>query len=157
MRQPKIAAEIAKELGKFHKVNIPGPKEPQLWVDILKFFEKGFFFFFFLASAFRVLAISYTNPMSVLYLSLLAASTLAFEEPDKQKLFETISFEELYKEIVELRVLLFSQWSFSYCSWCVLVKVSHLLWSDDWNRNSQAYLTHLWCLLIMICSLETWC
>lgn len=71
MRQPKIAAEIAKELGKFHKVNIPGPKEPQLWVDILKFFEK--------------------------------ASTLAFEEPDKQKLFETISFEELYKEIVELR------------------------------------------------------
>ncbi|KAJ4891095.1 putative ethanolamine kinase [Raphanus sativus] len=102
MRQPKIAAEIAKELGKFHKVNIPGPKEPQLWVDILKFFEKGFFFFF-LASAFRVLAISYTNPMSVLYLSLLAASTLAFEEPDKQKLFETISFEELYKEIVELR------------------------------------------------------
>lgn len=56
-----------------------------------------------------MLAISYTNPMSVLYLSLLAASTLAFEEPDKQKLFETISFEELYKEIVELRVLLFSQ------------------------------------------------
>ncbi|KAJ0238988.1 ethanolamine kinase [Hirschfeldia incana] len=71
MRQPKIAAEIAKELGKFHKVNIPGPKEPQLWVDILKFFEK--------------------------------ASTLAFEEPDRQKLFETISFEELHKEIIELR------------------------------------------------------
>ncbi|CAN7011831.1 hypothetical protein Bca4012_030395 [Brassica carinata] len=71
MRQPKIAAEIAKELGKFHKVNIPGPKEPQLWVDILKFFEK--------------------------------ASTLAFEEPDRQKLFETISFDELYKEIIELR------------------------------------------------------
>ncbi|KAL0721727.1 hypothetical protein Bca4012_036326 [Brassica carinata] len=71
MRQPKIAAEIAKELGKFHKVNIPGPKEPQLWVDILKFFEK--------------------------------ASTLSFEEPDRQKLFETISFEELYKEIIELR------------------------------------------------------
>lgn len=71
MRQPKIAAEIAKELGKFHKVNIPGPKEPQLWVDILKFFEK--------------------------------ASTLTFEEPDRQKLYETISFEELYKEIIELR------------------------------------------------------
>lgn len=71
MRQPKIAAEIAKELGKFHKVNIPGPKEPQLWVDILKFFEK--------------------------------ASTLVFEEPDRQKLYETISFEELYKEIIELR------------------------------------------------------
>ncbi|CAF1834133.1 probable ethanolamine kinase [Brassica napus] len=71
MRQPKIAAEVAKELGKFHKVNIPGPKEPQLWVDILKFFEK--------------------------------ASTLAFEEPDRQKLFDTISFEELYKEIIELR------------------------------------------------------
>uniref|UniRef100_A0A1J3IMP9 ethanolamine kinase n=1 Tax=Noccaea caerulescens TaxID=107243 RepID=A0A1J3IMP9_NOCCA len=71
MRQPKIAAQIAKEVGKFHKVDIPGSKEPQLWVDILKFFEK--------------------------------ASTLKFEEPDKQKLFETISFEELHKEIIELR------------------------------------------------------
>ncbi|ESQ50181.1 hypothetical protein EUTSA_v10002015mg [Eutrema salsugineum] len=71
MRQPKIAAEIAKELGKFHKVEIPGSKEPQLWVDIVKFFEK--------------------------------ASTLRFEEPDRQKLFETISFEELHKEIIELR------------------------------------------------------
>lgn len=43
MRQPKIAAQIAKELGKFHQVDIPGSKEPQLWVDILKFFEKGLF------------------------------------------------------------------------------------------------------------------
>lgn len=42
MREPKIAAEIAKELGQFHKVDIPGSKEPQLWVDILKFYEKGF-------------------------------------------------------------------------------------------------------------------
>jgi ethanolamine kinase len=71
MREPKIAAQIARELGKFHKVDIPGSKEPQLWVDILKFYEK--------------------------------ASTLTFEEPDKQKLFETISFEELHKEIIELR------------------------------------------------------
>ena len=30
-----------------------------------------------------------------------------FEEPDRQKLYETISFEELYKEIIELRVLHF--------------------------------------------------
>ncbi|VVB01676.1 unnamed protein product [Arabis nemorensis] len=71
MRQPKIAAQIAKELGKFHQVDIPGSKEPQLWVDILKFFER--------------------------------ASTLRFEEPDKQKLYEKISFEELHKEIIELR------------------------------------------------------
>lgn len=48
MREPKIAAEIAKELGKFHKVDIPGSKEPQLWVDIFKFYEKGFTFIFVL-------------------------------------------------------------------------------------------------------------
>jgi ethanolamine kinase len=48
MREPKIAAQIARELGKFHKVDIPGSKEPQLWVDILKFYEKGYKFIFVL-------------------------------------------------------------------------------------------------------------
>lgn len=73
MRQPKIAAEIAKELGKFHKVNIPGPKEPQLWVDILKFFEKGFLFFFLsllTIACSRVLAILYKPIILVRYLYL---------------------------------------------------------------------------------------
>ena len=69
MRQPKIAAEIAKELGKFHKVNIPGPKEPQLWVDILKFFEKGFFFIFLLL-LYSVGYISYKPIILVRYLYL---------------------------------------------------------------------------------------
>ncbi|KAL4654032.1 hypothetical protein ACB092_01G348900 [Castanea dentata] len=41
MRKPKLAAEIAKQLRKFHKVEIPGSKEPQLWNDISKFFEKA--------------------------------------------------------------------------------------------------------------------
>ncbi|KAL0013815.1 hypothetical protein SO802_000884 [Lithocarpus litseifolius] len=41
MRKPKIAAEIAKQLRKFHEVEIPGSKEPQLWIDISKFFEKA--------------------------------------------------------------------------------------------------------------------
>jgi ethanolamine kinase len=42
MRKPKLAAEIAKQLHKFHEVEIPGPKEPQLWNDISKFFDQGF-------------------------------------------------------------------------------------------------------------------
>jgi len=41
MRDPKLAAEIAKQLRKFHKVEIPGSREPQLWIDLSKFFEKG--------------------------------------------------------------------------------------------------------------------
>ena len=42
MRKPKLAAEIAKQLRRFHQVEIPGSKEPQLWNDMMKFFEKGF-------------------------------------------------------------------------------------------------------------------
>nr|GLL45229.1 probable ethanolamine kinase [Ipomoea trifida] len=41
MRKPKLAAEIAKTLHEFHQVEIPGPKEPQLWNDIFKFFSKA--------------------------------------------------------------------------------------------------------------------
>lgn len=41
MRNPKLAAEIAKQLRRFHQVEIPGSKEPQLWNDVSKFFEKG--------------------------------------------------------------------------------------------------------------------
>lgn len=41
MRQPKLVAEIAKQLRNFHEVEIPGPKEPQLWNDIFKFFDRG--------------------------------------------------------------------------------------------------------------------
>ncbi|OMP09136.1 hypothetical protein COLO4_05782 [Corchorus olitorius] len=73
MRKPKLAAEIAKQLRRFHQVEIPGSKEPQLWVDICKFFEK--------------------------------ASTLQFEDIDKQKIYETISFKEIHKEITQLKEL----------------------------------------------------
>ncbi|XP_050127631.1 probable ethanolamine kinase [Malus sylvestris] len=41
MRNPKLAADIAKELRRFHQVEIPGSKEPQLWIDMFKFFEKA--------------------------------------------------------------------------------------------------------------------
>ncbi|XP_061374829.1 probable ethanolamine kinase isoform X1 [Gastrolobium bilobum] len=41
MREPKLAAKIAKQLKRFHHVEIPGSKEPQLWNDIWKFFEKA--------------------------------------------------------------------------------------------------------------------
>lgn len=45
MRETKMAAKIAKQLRRFHHVEIPGSKEPQLWKDILKFFEKGPLYF----------------------------------------------------------------------------------------------------------------
>ena len=41
MREPKLASKIAKQLQRFHHVEIPGSKEPQLWNDVWKFFEKG--------------------------------------------------------------------------------------------------------------------
>ncbi|CAL0320078.1 unnamed protein product [Lupinus luteus] len=41
IRDPKLAAKVAKELRRFHHVDIPGSKEPQLWNDIWKFFEKA--------------------------------------------------------------------------------------------------------------------
>ncbi|MBA0848028.1 hypothetical protein Goshw_027082 [Gossypium schwendimanii] len=71
MRKPKLVSEIAKQLRRFHQVEIPGSKEPQLWVDIFKFFEK--------------------------------ASTLQFEDTDKQRTYETISFKEVHKEVTELK------------------------------------------------------
>ncbi|KAL6846198.1 hypothetical protein ACP4OV_023646 [Aristida adscensionis] len=71
MREPQIAAEIAKELQKFHQVDIPGSKEPQLWNDIFKFLKK--------------------------------ASVLKFEDNEKQKRYETISFREIQDEVKELK------------------------------------------------------
>ncbi|XP_034699105.1 probable ethanolamine kinase isoform X1 [Vitis riparia] len=73
MKIPKLAAEIAKQLRKFHQVEIPGSKEPQLWIDIFKFFEK--------------------------------ASTLKFDDIEKQKKYKEISFEEVHNEVVELKEL----------------------------------------------------
>ncbi|XP_019159920.1 PREDICTED: probable ethanolamine kinase isoform X2 [Ipomoea nil] len=73
MRKPKLAAEIAKQLHKFHQVEIPGCKEPQLWHDIFKFFQK--------------------------------ASTLEFDDSEKQRKFKTISFEEVHNEVNELKEL----------------------------------------------------
>ncbi|XP_044464738.1 probable ethanolamine kinase [Mangifera indica] len=73
MIKPKLAAEIAKQLHRFHQVEIPGSKEPQLWNDISDFFEK--------------------------------ASSLQFDEIEKQRIYEAISFEEVQKEVAELKEL----------------------------------------------------
>lgn len=73
MRKPKLAAEIAKQLRRFHQVEIPGSKEPQLWIEIFKFFQK--------------------------------ASTLTFDEDEKQNKYEIISFEEVHAEVIELKEL----------------------------------------------------
>ncbi|PSS36243.1 Ethanolamine kinase [Actinidia chinensis var. chinensis] len=73
MSKPKLAAEITKQLRRFHQVEIPGSKGPQLWKDILKFFQ--------------------------------TASTLMFDDSEKQTKYETISFDEVYAEVVELKEL----------------------------------------------------
>ncbi|KAK3210879.1 hypothetical protein Dsin_015585 [Dipteronia sinensis] len=73
MRNSKLAAEIAKQLRNFHQVEIPGSKEPQLWNDISKFYEK--------------------------------ASGLEFDDIEKQRMYEGISFKEVHKEIFELKEL----------------------------------------------------
>uniref|UniRef100_A0A2P2KNU4 ethanolamine kinase n=1 Tax=Rhizophora mucronata TaxID=61149 RepID=A0A2P2KNU4_RHIMU len=73
MRKKKLAAEIAKQLHKFHKVEIPGSKEPQLWNDIFKFYEN--------------------------------ASILQFDDLEKQKKYETISFKDVYNDILEIKEL----------------------------------------------------
>uniref|UniRef100_A0A453KUR1 ethanolamine kinase n=1 Tax=Aegilops tauschii subsp. strangulata TaxID=200361 RepID=A0A453KUR1_AEGTS len=72
MKEPRIAAEIAKQLQKFHQVDIPGSKEPQLWNDVFKFLKK--------------------------------ASVLKFEDNEKQKRYEMISFREIQDEVKELKV-----------------------------------------------------
>ncbi|GMN60886.1 hypothetical protein TIFTF001_029971 [Ficus carica] len=73
MKKPKLAAGIAKQLREFHQVEIPGSKEPQLWNDLFKFFEK--------------------------------ASTLEFDDREKQRIYETIFFKEVHNEINELKEL----------------------------------------------------
>ncbi|CAI9261996.1 unnamed protein product [Lactuca saligna] len=73
LRKPKLAAEIAKQLSRFHQVDIPGSKEPQLWIDISKFFER--------------------------------ASSLTFDDDEKQKRYSTISFKEVHTEIIKLKEL----------------------------------------------------
>ncbi|KAH6807489.1 Protein kinase superfamily protein [Perilla frutescens var. frutescens] len=71
MRKPKLVAEIAKQLRRFHEVEIPGFREPQLWNDISKFFSR--------------------------------ALTLKFDDSEKQKKFEMVSFEEINKEVNDLK------------------------------------------------------
>ncbi|XP_047320699.1 probable ethanolamine kinase, partial [Impatiens glandulifera] len=73
IRKPELAAEIAKQLCKFHKVEIPGPRASELWNDIFKFLDK--------------------------------ASSLAFDDSEKQMIYNTISFEHVRNEIIELKEL----------------------------------------------------
>ncbi|XP_028781392.1 probable ethanolamine kinase [Neltuma alba] len=41
MREPKLVAKIAKQVKRFHQLEVPGSKEPQLWNDIFKFFNQA--------------------------------------------------------------------------------------------------------------------
>ena len=40
-------------------------------------------------------------------MTILAASTLLFDDSEKQTKYETISFDEVYAEVVELKVVTF--------------------------------------------------
>ncbi|KAF9613208.1 hypothetical protein IFM89_006309 [Coptis chinensis] len=73
MSKPKLSADIARQLRKFHEVEIPGSREPQLWNDMTKFLEK--------------------------------ASGLKFDDIEKQRRYETISFEEVRDAVSELKDL----------------------------------------------------
>ncbi|KAK1282636.1 hypothetical protein QJS10_CPB22g01152 [Acorus calamus] len=41
MSKPKLATKIARQLHKFHEVDVPGSREPQLWSDMFKFLERA--------------------------------------------------------------------------------------------------------------------
>ncbi|KAF9598380.1 hypothetical protein IFM89_027332 [Coptis chinensis] len=73
MSKPKLSADIARQLRKFHEVEIPGSRELQLWNDMTKFLEK--------------------------------ASGLKFDDIEKQRRYETISFEEVRDAVSELKDL----------------------------------------------------
>ncbi|PON78400.1 Protein kinase-like domain containing protein [Parasponia andersonii] len=93
MKRPKLAAEIAKQLRRFHQVEIPGSKEPQLWNDMFKFFEK--------------------------------ASSLEFDDSEKQRIYNTISFKEIHSEIIELKLLVGASSQ----------NVLNSVWGGDGRRN----------------------
>ncbi|MQM04741.1 hypothetical protein Taro_037542, partial [Colocasia esculenta] len=86
MSKPKLAAKIARELRKFHQVEIPGSKEPQLWNDIFKFLDKGYF------------SITMINSFGT-------AGAIKFDDIEKQTRYESISFEEIHNEITQLKDL----------------------------------------------------
>lgn len=46
---------------------------------------------------------------------LLAASTLTFDEDEKQNKYETISFEEVNAEVIELKVVTLLMPRFNWC------------------------------------------
>lgn len=46
---------------------------------------------------------------------LLAASTLTFDEDEKQNKYETISFEEVNAEVIELKVVTLLMLRFNWC------------------------------------------
>lgn len=46
---------------------------------------------------------------------LLAASTLTFDEDEKQNKYETISFEEVNAEVIELKVVTLLMPCFNWC------------------------------------------
>ena len=107
MKNPKLAAEIAKQLREFHQVEIPGSKEPQLWNDMLKFFDKGLVLIEHLlhSSLIYIYIIFISCEFSYDHvLSFDTASTLEFDDIEKQRLYKTISFKEIHNEITELKV-----------------------------------------------------
>lgn len=152
MSLPKLAAHIAKELRRLHDTEVPGSREPQLWVDIAKFVEEGlsslmeilnpscsiYFSFLKVSDLFvfkhlwTLIVVTQTRmlcvckcrdrlfraqkgclePLSFQIVAssdvvsdcLVAASTVSFDDHQKQKMYESISFIELRQEIDALKV-----------------------------------------------------
>ncbi|XP_060175642.1 probable ethanolamine kinase isoform X1 [Lycium barbarum] len=130
LRNPKLAAEIAKQLRKFHQVEIPGSKEPQVWNDVLKFFTKGASFtehspviLYYREiihprldnmygpssltdwKACTELTATTKDPLMRECFSIFIASTLQFDDGEKKIKYETILFQEVHNEIIELKEL----------------------------------------------------
>lgn len=165
MRDPKLTAEIAKQLNKFHQVQIPGSKEPQLWIDMLKFFEKGFSLLLY---EWFVHAFFYF-PFELVVVFHFLASALSFDDDEKDKKYRTISFEEVHNEIDKLKVrllfcfhMLFTKFSHS----AICTSINHITIQElnsilfnhcifCRNRKWQIVWILLLYLHIMICFVET--
>ena len=146
MGKPELAKLTAVEVRRLHELEIPGSQEPLLWQDIYKFIDKGIL----LGSSFLqgmgkrqlcvfVVCVCFTgqtldmlwsvskfSQLSIHHIYLVyAASSVTFEDSEKQKIYETISFDSLRAEVEELRVKRCSLCCYCFLSWLPFRQVQH--------------------------------
>lgn len=99
MREPKLVPKIAKEMKRFHQLEVPGSKEPQLWNDIFKFFERGPSSFFIFPWAVIVVGFVFSLILTLeLHLSLWFLTT--FEAPFN---FVLLLFHFLWEKAYDIK------------------------------------------------------